>query len=217
MTTRTKVLALAVLAVAAIGTTVGIVAAKGGDGDGRVNEALPILREFDELGNPLPPDLQDVVGESTLVRTEDGLEMTGTIGGLTPGGVYTFWLVAIQGEALASAFQMGEGYIVGDDGRAESTLRAAVGDPGIEGFYVEGQGEIEFADLTDPMTAEVHLEVAYHGQIEDAGDELDAWMSDFWTGTAGVCPSPRGTLGTGAIPSQPYCPVYFLAKSPARG
>jgi len=73
-------------------------------------------------------------------------------------------------------------------------------------------------------SAEVHVEIAYHGQAADTGDELDVWLSDFWTGAA--CPlafdlDPGGSTD-GVDPDgnpdpnfnkigQPHCPVAIVA------
>ena len=79
---------------------------------------------------------------------------------------------------------------------------------------------------TDLRTAEVHVEFAYHGQVGDAGDDLDLWQSNFWTGTE--CPSnganpnnPGGVVArigaseAGEVnPGQPHCPVSFVAVHP---
>jgi hypothetical protein len=99
--------------------------------------------------------------------------------------------------------------VVGRSGIATVTMGARAGDESIEGFLVD------FGPLDqDLRTAEVHVEIAYHGQAEDAGDRLDLWRSDFWTGSA--CPEAFG-LNPGGIPGdfnpigQPHCPVYITS------
>ena len=72
----------------------------------------------------------------------------------------------------------------------------------------------------DPVTAVVHVEIAYHGQEEDAGGNIGKWRSDFWTGTA--CPTgasgynPGGTTGDNLevnMNGQGHCPVSYIAES----
>jgi hypothetical protein len=83
-------------------------------------------------------------------------------------------------------------------------MRAYTGQPGIAGF--PPLGGLEWHALTDPLNTVVRVEIAYHGQAEDAGEDLMDWLSDFWTGS--VCPvdpaTPQGQL-------QPHCPVSFAA------
>ena len=57
----------------------------------------------------------------------------------------------------------------------------------------------------DSTAAAVRVEVAYHGQVENAGDELPLWLYDFWTGDA--CPPETPNPN----PAQPHCPVWFAA------
>lgn len=190
-----------------------------GSGSEEVRETKSVDRYFDTTGNPVAPENREPVGTSSLVRRPDGLVLSARVEDLLPGGVYSLWMVVTEGDEGfgGGIFNTGGGVIVGEDGVAEIEVSASLGDPGIVGFYVEGEGEVTFGTLDFPMTAPVRLEVAYHGQAEDAGDDLDAWLADFWSGTPGICPSPRGTVNTGAIPSQPYCPAFFVAEYDGRG
>ncbi|NNE13277.1 MAG: hypothetical protein HKN41_13635 [Ilumatobacter sp.] len=204
---------MAVLAVAAA-IIVGLVVASVGGGD-EETEAAPILREYDRHGVEIPFEDQIEVGETELIRTEDALTTTSEMGDLVPNGAYTFWLVVYQGdrEFPTDIFvNHGVGVVADAEGRAEAVMRSAVGDASISGFYVEDLGETaQFSPLVDPMNGRVRVEVVYHGQADVAGDDLDAWLADFWTGDPDVCADPLGTLGTGAVPEHPYCAGYWAA------
>lgn len=145
------------------------------------------------------------VGRTELQRLEDGLSAVVHADGLVPGGVFTFWLVAVQDDGTFPTdifVALGGSAVIGDDGLATVPIAATVGDPGIVGFPPLG-GAL-FSELRDPANALVRIEVAYHGQAEDAGTDLDQWLADFWTGSA--CPD----TGLNAA-DQPHCPVYFAS------
>jgi len=191
------VLSLSILA----GTT-----ALGATGSG-VGEA-PVIQIFDDAGNALGAP-HEVVGVSRLIRRDDGLKATAKISGLIPGGVYTFWWVAIpEGGAfpLDAFVARGGGKVVGLNGNATVRMKAEYGQASIKGFVDDTS--FPFQPLTfDLAEAEVHVEIAYHGQASQAGDELDQWLSDFWTGSA--CPAVGEQAET-----QPHCPVSFVAIHP---
>ena len=187
-------------------------------------ETAPILLEYDRAGAPIPADDQIEVGEAELVRSEDGVTTKAEMGELQPDGAYTFWLVVYQGEREFPHdifVNHGQGVVADAEGRAESVMSADLGEESITGFYHDGLGgEAEFAPLFDPMNGRVRVEIVYHGQAEDAGDDLDAWLADFWTGDPDVCADPLGTVGTGAVPEHPYCAGYWAATfepDPSRG
>lgn len=170
----------------------------------------PVMEMLTLDGTPV----SNTLGSSVLVRGDDGLWAKVTVDGLRPGGVYTFWWVIIPagGSFPADAFVAGEGgRIVGPGGQATAVLTATTGDASISGFH------LPFNPLNfDLDTAEIHVEVAYHGQAEDAGSNLSTWRTDFWTGTA--CPSSFGLnadyAGVGGdlnAGGQPHCPVYIAA------
>lgn len=173
----------------------------GGDGGDRAD----VVREFDEDGTAA--DDPEVIGWSNLVRRESGLKTTVHVEGLIPGGVYTFWWVVphsvpptIPDDVFVA---LGASAVVGANGKATVRMRADTGQAGITGFPpLEGA---LWHDLTDPLGAIVRVELAYHGQVEDAGDELPIWESNFWTGSA--CPPDTANPN----PDQPHCPVYFAA------
>ncbi len=193
-----------VLVLAAILMTAAVVpAAAGGD-------RVAVVREWNADGSAA--DGTTVIGWSKLKRRAGGLKANVKVEGLIPGGVYTFWWVvphAIPPEIPFDVFvARGASAIAGRNGKATVVMRAHTGQPGIEGF--PPLGGLPWHPLTDPLGALVRVEIAYHGQAEDAGGEILTWLSDFWTGS--VCPvdpaTPQGQL-------QPHCPVYFAATHPS--
>ena len=159
--------------------------------------------------NPIPTVFSAAtVGWSSLRRTGDRIRATSTASGLEPGGVYTFWIIAVQEDGTFPDdifVALGAGTIANRNGKAAVHMSARVGDESINGFKPDGVNELQFADLADTVDSVVRIEVAYHGQARDAGGDLGAWLSDFWTGTA----CPPGTPNPN--PAQPHCPVYFAA------
>ncbi len=147
----------------------------------------------------------EVLGWSQLKRDPDRLKAVVHAHGLEPGGVFTFWWVVVQDDATFPDdifVALGAGAVVGPNGKATVHMSANKGDASIVGLPALG-GAL-FGDLVDPANALVRVEVAYHGHVDDAGDALGQWLSDFWTGSA--CPT-AGVNDAG----QPHCPVYFAA------
>ena len=188
--------------------TLPAVAAQAHPGDQVTVTTEPLVQHFDMDANPDG----STVGWTTLVRKADNLRAVVHATDLKPGGLYTFWWVVIPpgGAIPDDAFIAGGGStVVGRSGSATLVMGARAGDESIEGFLVDFQPLDQ-----DLATAEVHVEIAYHGQAEDAGDQLDLWRSDFWTGSA--CPVAFG-LNPGGIPGdfnpigQPHCPVYITS------
>lgn len=166
----------------------------------------PIVQEWDFDG--LPIDDGGRVGWSALLRRENGINAIAHLEDLRPGGVYTFWWVVIQEDGTFPDdifLAGGGGRVVGRRGRATVFMSAWRGQPGITGFVPDGVNEITFASLEEPLTATVRIEIAYHGQAADAGNDLPVWLADFWTGAA--CPPATPNPN----PTQPHCPVYFAS------
>lgn len=174
------------------------------DAGGGQRDREPVVREFNEDGTGAAGE--EVVGRSVLRRGAEGLHAKVKMRGLEPGGVYTFWWVVPQGNGVFPDdifVARGAGVVVGRSGRAKVEMQAEIGDEGITGFPVLG-GAL-FASLVDPEGALVRVEVAYHGQVDNAGEDLEAWLSDFWTGAA--CPPATPNPN----PMQPHCPVWFAS------
>ena len=99
-------------------------------------------------------------------------------------------------------------------------MRAKNGNKSITGF-IDGT-HAPFAETLNMnlRNAEIHVEFAYHGQASEAGDDLDLWLSNFWSGTAcpkdGPATNPGGVPGAEVNPGQPHCPVSFVAIHPSR-
>lgn len=170
-----------------------------------VVETAPVVQEHNFDGTP-NADLP-VVGSARLTRRPGGLSAKALVEGLTPGGVYTFWWIVVQEDGTFPDdifVATGDGVIVDGSGRAVAYMSARRGDASITGF-APGGDEITFADLQDTMGSLVRIEIAYHGQAEDAGADLDAWLTDFWTGSA--CPPDTPNPN----PAQPHCPVWYAA------
>jgi hypothetical protein len=113
---------------------------------------------------------------------------------------------------------LGGSKVVGQNGKATVRMSAEYGQTGIRDFLGDGTTAPfnSMFDL-DPMTAGVHVEVAYHGQSDH--EDSDQWLTDFWTGTA--CPAnganpnnPDGVPGGTVNPNQPHCPVSYVAIFP---
>jgi len=159
---------------------------------------------FDGTAVDDPP----TVGTSRLTRGGDRLDAMVRIAGLQPGGVYTFWWVVVQDDGTFPDdifVALGDSAVVGRSGRATARMSATVGQESITGFAPDGVNEITFAPLSDTVDSIVRIEIAYHGQSEDAGDDLDLWLNDFWTGEA--CPPTTPNPN----PLQPHCPVWYAA------
>lgn len=202
--TTATMIALAIVMMMVVSTGAAALAT-----DANGNDTQPVERHFEPDGTPSDP--AEPLGSSKLIRRDTGLKTTAHVEGLIPGGVYTFWWVVIQeGGFPTDAFVAnGGGTVVGANGKATVRMNADLGQPSITGFKPDGINELPFAPLHDPMGATVRVEIAYHGQTDDAGDDLDLWLSDFWTGTA--CPDPGDVNAVG----QPHCPVYIAAQHDA--
>lgn len=163
-----------------------------------------VVREWNEDGTAASGD--EMIGHAILRRAADGLGVVVHAKGLRPGGVYTFWWIAVQGDGTFPDdiyVERAGGAVVGPSGTANIVAWTPLGDDGIEGFPVIG--DASFASLHDPLGSLVRVEIAYHGQADEAGDDLDLWLSDFWSGAA--CPPQTPNPN----PLQPHCPVYYAA------
>ncbi len=163
-----------------------------------------IVVEWNTDGTAAPGN--EVVGHATVRRANTGIWVNAHMTGLKPGGVYTFWWIVVQddGDFPTDIYvDSAGGTVVGASGTANAVAWAPLGDEPIPGF--PALGDAEFASLNDTFGSIVRIEIAYHGQADDAGDDLDAWLADFWTGSE--CPPETPNPN----PMQPHCPVYYAA------
>ena len=180
-------------------------------------EKQPVVREWTEAGAPVDGE---TIGFTNLVRKPSGISGTTHAGGLKPGGVYTFWMVAVAPAFFPDANDLtqifvanGNSAVVGKNGGATVHWSASVGEASIV-----TPGPV-FDDALDNIDERiVRIEIAYHGQADDAVDQaaLNDWLSDFWSGDPTVCASPA-FAPTNGLPlgaqgaMQPHCPVNFAS------
>ena len=180
-----------------VGITTTAVAHEGAD-------TADVIHFFDEAGEPIGPD---VVGNAKLIRRDDGLKATAQVSGLEPGGVYTFWWVVGDFAVFPDVFvALGNSIVVAPNGKATVNMSADLGDPSISGFIDGTTAPFRPTLAYDLKSVEVHIEVAYHGQVDDP-DYTSQWQQDFWTGADGLCPIEGSTQAA----SQPHCPVSHAA------
>jgi hypothetical protein len=172
------------------------------------DDLAEVLREVTASDAPDPGT--DNLGLSRLSRSSEGLKAKVVVHNLEPGGVYTFWWVVPQdfedGAPVIPGgvfVAYGASRVIGNSGTAVVGMRAHTGQAGIEGF--PPLGGAEWKSLDDPLNSIVRIEIAYHGQVNDAGGDISTWRTDFWTGSA--CPENGSTNLAG----QPHCPVYLAA------
>jgi hypothetical protein len=177
----------------------------------------PVVREWTDLGDEADGE---VIGFSNLVRKPSGISGTTHVQGLMPGGVYTFWMVAIDPDFFPAEVDFtkifvdkGNAAVIGGNGRATVHWSAAAGDPSIM-----TPGPVFDDALEDIDERIMRIEIAYHGQADAAPDQatLDEWLSDFWSGDPTVCANPPFTPGNILPPApqgavQPHCPVNFAS------
>jgi hypothetical protein len=171
-------------------------------------DVADVVREINADDAPDPGT--DNVGTSRLTRSSEGLKAKVAVHNLEPGGMYTFWWVVPQDFEDGSPVipsgvfvAYGASRVIGDSGIAMVDMRAHTGQEGIEGL--PALGGAQWKSLDDPLNSIVRIEIAYHGQVNEAGGDLPTWKTDFWTGSA--CPEPDFLNLAG----QPHCPVYLAA------
>jgi hypothetical protein len=99
-----------------------------------------------------------VVGESTLMRTENGVTAHLTASGLAPGA-YTFWMrVDIPGVGTVSGRLAG--HVVGQDGILNFSAHVSVGE------VLSGNPHLPSGPLQDPLHAKITLVVRAHGPAD---------------------------------------------------
>ena len=139
------------------------------------NHPIKDVQEVFEAGNP-----SNVLGESALIRSPNGISAQVKTTGLAPGHVYTLWFVVfnnphecvdgcngpdlVGNAAVNGTLAFGAGVIAGPDGTA--TLSGHVKEGDTSGYPLDFPIQLPGAadGLVDSDTAEIHLVVRSHGE-----------------------------------------------------
>ena len=104
-------------------------------------------------------DTQSIVfGESTLMRTANGVTAHLTATGLTPG-VYTFWM-RVDAPGMGPVAGRLAGHVVGQDGILNFSAHVSVGE------VLSGNPHLPSGPLQDPLHAKITLVVRAHGPAD---------------------------------------------------
>jgi hypothetical protein len=174
------------LSAAILGLTLGLIAATPAIAGGPPSVA-PAFNIWDP---------GDVIGTSTLVRTNNSVSATITSLELPPGQAFTMWIIAFNNPELCATtpcsaadlfnpavqgdFLLGGGHVVGGSGRSTFGGQIRVGD-------ISGSGHPEVAHpelavgLLDPYGAEIHVVLHSHGP-KQWGRTLKQQISSFTGG-----------------------------------
>ena len=153
-------------------------------------------------------------GSSDLVRTVENVSMNIDTTDF-PIGVYSVWWVIFNNPAGCSDGECGENDVLPPPSTPEAEVSAVWATGGIVGPDRSGHfsarlgvgkdaapGQIIFGDaLTNPMGAEIHMVVHYHGP--DRWDDPEALLSQMST-FQGYC-TPASSLGVGTDESAFSC------------
>jgi hypothetical protein len=151
-------------------------------------------------------DATNVVGTSSLVRTNSGVTATYHSGNLPAGQAVTMWFVVFNNPSACAAFPcgladlllnpaaegdflVGAGHVIGGSGTANFGGRLNVGDVSGSAFPEIGMPD-RVLGLTDPWNAEVHLLLHSHGP-KVPGPTLSQQLSSF----TGGCTAFLGDAG----------------------
>ena len=201
-----KTFKLAILTLAVVGLLTGALAAYGSVSARGNAQALsgtvPVIDLFDH--NDVPIMNPKERGTSQLVRNLDGWMLNIDTTDL-PVGAYSIWALIFNDPSMCTdgicglddvlpppgnvdagmSPQWVTGGIVGPDRQGHFSGSLGIGVEGAPGSLLWGDG------LTNPMGAEVHIEVRYHGPA--AWDDLDLLMQQL-TNVGGNCtPESFGT------------------------
>ena len=99
-----------------------------------------------------------VFGESTLIRTDQGVTANLSASGLTPG-VYTFWM-RVDAPGLGPVAGRLAGHVVGQDGILNFSAHVS------EGEVLSGHPILPSGALQDPLHATITLVVRTHGPAD---------------------------------------------------
>jgi hypothetical protein len=99
-----------------------------------------------------------VFGESTVMRTENGVTVHLTASGLAPGA-YTFWM-RVDAPGMGPISGRLAGHVVGEGGNLNFSAHVNVGE------VLSGNPDLPSGPLQDPLHAQIRLVVRSHGPAE---------------------------------------------------
>lgn len=100
-------------------------------------------------------------GSTTLTRTEEGVSIRVHASDLTPGNVYTFWMVEIESDGFAHGGRVA-GRVLGRSGIVNLSVEAEVGEI-LGDFHPPGIPPLQAAPLADPLHSQFRLVIRNHG------------------------------------------------------
>jgi hypothetical protein len=113
---------------------------------------------IEEMGQPT----DEVFGDASLVRTDNGITMTYHSTGLPAGEAVTLWWIIFEDGALVSA-QFAAGHVIGNDGVGNFAGHLAEGDT--SGCFLPAD-QFPCQGLSDAQNAEVWLLARVHGPAD---------------------------------------------------
>ena len=203
----------------------GILAVSGNTHAGVVQQpkkdTVPVF-DFQDHGGIIIMNPQDR-GTSDLVRTVDGISMNIDTTDL-PVGAYTVWWVIFNDPSMCSDGECGEndvlpppgttgvgvsplwatGGVVGPDRMGHFSASLGVGPESAPGQVLWGDG------LNDPMGAEVHLVVRYHGPV--IWSDANTFHEQLYTFPGFCTPSSSFDMGTNPDAFDCYEPQATIHK-----
>ncbi len=102
-----------------------------------------------------------VFGESTLIRTDNGIGIHLNTSGLLPGAYSAWWVVINPGSTFADrTVGYATSHVVGPTGTASFAAQLNEDEP------LEGHPLSNRPPLADARAAEIHLAIRYHGPVD---------------------------------------------------
>jgi hypothetical protein len=124
------------------------------------------------------PTRSIVFGESTLIRTHNGIRIRLTAEGL-PAGAYTAWIPIFHpGGTMPAVAGWVDGDVVDEDGELTFSVRLK------EGEEISGHPAFPGGSLQDARLQDIGMVVRYHGPASEDPDELLEQLTTFEPGDA---------------------------------